>query len=181
MLHRSLLACSLAIASKQKPTLKKLKRTEPAAFRSSLLLHTKEDLVLLLLTRLFKMYHPPKRSSSPPPTSAFPSTRGSFPTRRAWRGSNAYRGQGSRSSHWGRGTYFTGNKTSNPAIDRSPSPPVGSLLREINYKDIEGGLQFDTGIKHCEDIASYNWVSEKHPTILVPGRRLDPETSCGMN
>lgn len=59
----------------------------------------------------------------------------------------------------------------------SPPKPLGPLLDSINTKTllIEGD---SPKIVDVEYVASYNWLDQKSPTILIPGKLLDhsPQT-----
>ncbi|OCL14802.1 geranylgeranyl pyrophosphate synthetase, partial [Glonium stellatum] len=56
-----------------------------------------------------------------------------------------------------------------------PSPPLGPLLEEISEFDLLNAAQFgdsrkDTAeINGCTYIASFNWLDQDKPTILIPG------------
>lgn len=55
---------------------------------------------------------------------------------------------------------------------RPPSPPLGQVLATLsdvdlaNPSDLHG---YPAKISSCKDVASYNWLNEQEPTILVPG------------
>ncbi|PNP38327.1 hypothetical protein TGAMA5MH_09685 [Trichoderma gamsii] len=73
----------------------------------------------------------------------------------------------------GRGN-FSNVRPHNPLVqlEESPFPPLGDLIEAIDAKafediDDDEGTQF--GMKDVEPIASYNWVDQKAPKIVVPG------------
>jgi hypothetical protein len=60
----------------------------------------------------------------------------------------------------------------NHEVSRVPSPPLGPVLSTISRvelvaDEVPAGNAKITGV---EDVASYNWISGKEPTILVPGK-----------
>lgn len=61
-----------------------------------------------------------------------------------------------------------------PAIEiqRTPSPPLGPVLIKILYKDLSGTdvLLSKAKITNVQDVASYNWIKDNEPTIMVPGK-----------
>lgn len=57
-----------------------------------------------------------------------------------------------------------------PEVPRAPSPPLGPVLTTISYNELnEDQAPPDAKITGVEDIASYNWIKAKKPTIMVPG------------
>lgn len=57
-------------------------------------------------------------------------------------------------------------------LEESPFPPLGRLIEAIDaktFKDTDLDECTHLGIKDVETIASYNWVDQKAPKILVPG------------
>lgn len=74
----------------------------------------------------------------------------------------------------GRGSYRYRSTLNKPAVERPPSPPIGTLLETVRALDL---LAVDkssvsdkiVGIVGCSYVASYNWLDRKDPTIVVPG------------
>lgn len=69
---------------------------------------------------------------------------------------------------WGGRTRVT-----EPAQGPNP-PPVGELLQSISADEILDGSDKKievARITDCEFIASYNWMEQARPSIVVPGRR----------
>ena len=61
---------------------------------------------------------------------------------------------------------------SKDATSQPPSPPLGPLLETLRTKEPIDSVGFDENhavIKACEDVASYNWLDKKEPSILIPG------------
>ncbi|WEW56459.1 hypothetical protein PRK78_001903 [Emydomyces testavorans] len=84
------------------------------------------------------------------------------------RGSRGGRG----SSLGGRGgrPFRTGSWRNNDSLDtNTPSLPYGELIMEIKREDVVPSMG-DPSIKDCEYIASYSWVGQGAPTIIVPGK-----------
>ena len=55
---------------------------------------------------------------------------------------------------------------------RPPSPPLGPVLATLNDADLANPsdlYECPAKISSCKDVASYNWLNEQEPTILVPG------------
>lgn len=55
---------------------------------------------------------------------------------------------------------------------RPPSPPLGQVLATLSDVDLANPSdlsEYSAKISSCEDVASYNWLNEQEPTILVPG------------
>ena len=55
---------------------------------------------------------------------------------------------------------------------RPPSPPLGQLLAtlsDVDLTDPSDLYENSAKISSCKDVASYNWLNEQEPTILVPG------------
>ncbi|UKZ95691.1 uncharacterized protein TrAFT101_010513 [Trichoderma asperellum] len=74
----------------------------------------------------------------------------------------------------GRGNFWD-TRPINPLVQlkESPFPPLGRLIEAIDAKaleDIDGDECTHFGIKDVKPIASYNWVDQKAPKIIVPGR-----------
>lgn len=55
--------------------------------------------------------------------------------------------------------------------EASPPPPLGDLIEAIDQKSLEDTTEGNGtfGITESELIASYNWVNQKNPKIIVPG------------
>lgn len=73
----------------------------------------------------------------------------------------------------GRGNFWD-TRPINPLVQlkESPFPPLGRLIEAIDAKaleDIDGDECTHFGIKDVKPIASYNWVDQKAPKIIVPG------------
>ncbi|KAL7920997.1 hypothetical protein ACQKWADRAFT_296606 [Trichoderma austrokoningii] len=78
-----------------------------------------------------------------------------------------YRGRGGRGNSWN-------VRPRNPLVqlEESPFPPLGSLIQAIDTKaveDIDDKDSIHFGMEDVEPIASYNWVDQKAPKIIVPG------------
>lgn len=74
----------------------------------------------------------------------------------------------------GRGGYsaaYRGPRSASLKTSRCPSPPVGPVLATIRYSELEAGQASSSNakIKGVEDVASYNWLKAKGPTIVTPG------------
>jgi hypothetical protein len=55
---------------------------------------------------------------------------------------------------------------------RPQSPPLGSVLTTLREDDLANSPdlhEYPARIIGCKDVASYNWLNKKEPTILVPG------------
>ena len=55
---------------------------------------------------------------------------------------------------------------------RPPSPPLGQILATLSDVDLANPSDlygYPAKISSCKDVASYNWLNEQEPTILVPG------------
>lgn len=78
---------------------------------------------------------------------------------------NRGRGRG----YQGRGRPFvdTSWRSRGPAI-QPPSPKLGFMLAIINHSDLTPSTD-DPKITNCTDIASYNWMNRKIPTVFIPG------------
>lgn len=62
-----------------------------------------------------------------------------------------------------------------PQVAEPPAPPVGSILTKIHDDDLQdiSGVDGDTaGIPEFTEVASFNWLNEKRPTIFIPGQCL---------
>lgn len=86
---------------------------------------------------------------------------------------NGRRGRGVFVGARGRGNFWNA-RPKNPLaqLEESPFPPLGNLIETIDAKafediDDDDGTQF--GMKDVEPVASYNWVDQKAPKIIVPG------------
>lgn len=78
------------------------------------------------------------------------------------------------------GGYYS-TKPSN-TYSSSPAPPLGDLLETISREEISRELSAvheHCGITDVEFVASYNWLNEKQPKILIPGNPPSgPLISC---
>lgn len=57
-------------------------------------------------------------------------------------------------------------------VARPPSPPLGQVLATLSDIDLTNPSNlygYPAKISSCKDVASYNWLNEQEPTILVPG------------
>lgn len=73
----------------------------------------------------------------------------------------------------GRGN-FQSARPKNPLVqlEESPFPPLGNLIETIDakaFEDLDDDECIQFGMKDVEPIASYNWVDQKAPKIIVPG------------
>ncbi|OJD31712.1 geranylgeranyl pyrophosphate synthetase [Diplodia corticola] len=86
--------------------------------------------------------------------------------RGTWRGRNRGRGRGS----W-RSDGFS--KAATCQQPRTPSPPVGEVLKEVRMKDLVASPAKESNvpvISNCEFLGSYNWMgSIERPAMLIPG------------
>ncbi|KAI9925316.1 hypothetical protein ASPWEDRAFT_32389 [Aspergillus wentii DTO 134E9] len=58
-----------------------------------------------------------------------------------------------------------------PEVAEPPAPRLGSVLATVEISDLVEGLrEEDSKITDCRDLASYNWLNRKEPTILIPGK-----------
>ncbi|CAH0051203.1 unnamed protein product [Clonostachys solani] len=62
-----------------------------------------------------------------------------------------------------------------PHVSSLPSPPKGELLGKVNWDQLSSDAiaslpDGPIGIDHVAVIASYNWVGQDRPTIMVPGK-----------
>lgn len=81
-------------------------------------------------------------------------SRGGFAPRRGW-------GRG------GRAPFFT--KTRDPTKPDLKKNPLGDLIKEIQSSDLSL-MPIDLAeISDCQYVASYNWLNDKQPTIVIPG------------
>lgn len=85
---------------------------------------------------------------------------------------------GGRGRGRGRGGYTAARRDSEqgwrlsaPETPRSPLPPIGPVLTTIHYSEleVEQALSSDARITGVEDVALYNWLKAKEPTIITPG------------
>ena len=86
-------------------------------------------------------------------------------------GRGAYRPPFTRGGFSPRYDRFAGTK---PQTPRSPSPPLGSVVRCLKADEIlnhkaGNGVDRDARITDCKYVASFNWLDGEKPTILVPG------------
>jgi hypothetical protein len=89
-----------------------------------------------------------------------------------WRGSGAGRERGSSLPFRGRKQGLYLSQPPRQTVEQPPSPPLGPVLRTLSEDELGKSLDlYDhaAGISCCQDLASYNWLNEKEPTILVPG------------
>lgn len=73
----------------------------------------------------------------------------------------------------GRGNFWSA-RPKNPLaqLEESPFPPLGNLIEAIDaktFENIDDDESTHFGMKDVEPIASYNWVAQKAPKIIVPG------------
>lgn len=62
-----------------------------------------------------------------------------------------------------------------PKVAEPPASPVGSILAKIHdddLQDISGVDEDAASISEFTEVASFNWLNEKKPTILIPGKCL---------
>ena len=93
-----------------------------------------------------------------------------------WRGSSSAQGRSSFLPFRGgrRGSYPSQRRTHmvSQIAARPPSPPLGQVLVTLSDVDLANPsdlFEYPAKISSCEDVASYNWLNEQEPTILVPG------------
>ena len=93
-----------------------------------------------------------------------------------WRGSSSAQGRSSSLPFRGgrRGSYPSQRRTQivSQIAARPPSPPLGQLLAtlsDVDLTDPSDLYEYPAKISSCKDVASYNWLNEQEPTILVPG------------
>jgi hypothetical protein len=58
-----------------------------------------------------------------------------------------------------------------PPRPRSASPPSGELIEDMKVHDLRPNRE-DTAcarVTELQAVSSYNWMSRKTPTIMVPG------------
>src|SRR5271156_3087760 len=71
-----------------------------------------------------------------------------------------------------RGSFESRLSWQKPEIPKPPSPPLGPVLTKLCEEDLVESsslYEYSPRITSCKDIASYNWLDSKEPTILVPG------------
>ncbi|KAL8714539.1 MAG: hypothetical protein Q9220_001487 [cf. Caloplaca sp. 1 TL-2023] len=71
------------------------------------------------------------------------------------------------------GSSHSGQQSNQATSQQPPSPSLGPLLKTFNDSDLEDALALnkeDASITDCEDVASFNWMNEEEPTIVVPGK-----------
>lgn len=57
-------------------------------------------------------------------------------------------------------------------VQTPPLPMGGPLLRAITQRELRDATELseiDATITKCEYVGSYSWLTDKKPTILVPG------------
>jgi hypothetical protein len=86
--------------------------------------------------------------------ASFPGSRGGFAPRRG-------RGRG------GRASLFT--KTREPMKPDLDKHPLGDLVKEFHSSDLSLKPIDLAEISDCQYVASYNWLNDEVPTIVVPG------------
>ena len=93
-----------------------------------------------------------------------------------WRGSSSAQGRSSSLPFRGgrRGSYPSQRRTQRVSqiAARPPSPPLGQVLATLSDVDLANPSDlygYPAKISNCKDVASYNWLNEQEPTILVPG------------
>ena len=93
-----------------------------------------------------------------------------------WRGSSSGQGRSSSLPFRGgrRGSYLSHRRTQmvSQIAARPPSPPLGPVLATLSDVDLTDPSDlygYPAKISSCKDVASYNWLNEQEPTILVPG------------
>ena len=67
---------------------------------------------------------------------------------------------------------FYPSQSSEQISVQSPSPPLGPVMATLSEDDLANCpdlYEHSASIVCCEDVASYNWLNEKEPTILIPG------------
>jgi len=76
---------------------------------------------------------------------------------------------GNQSTWRGRGRGHGVNSWRQPArTPQAQEQPLGNLVTSIDIPDLSR-VETQPKIEDCEYVASYNWVDDKVPTILVPG------------
>jgi hypothetical protein len=92
------------------------------------------------------------------------SSRGGFAPRRG-------RGRG------GRVPYFVKNREqTRPDLERHP---LGGLVKELRSSNLSLKPIDVAEISDCQYVASYNWLSDEVPTIVVPGKTSSVYTRSG--
>lgn len=87
------------------------------------------------------------------------------------RGLRARGGRG-RARYSGRSRDFANKGWRKTQAQETPAPPLGSMLAEVHESDLADVSNVDeksAKISDCKEIASFNWLNEKQPTILIPG------------
>lgn len=94
-----------------------------------------------------------------------------------WTNQVASRGRGQPSRYQARGFRSNYNQPTqdNSTTQRPSSPPLGPLLQELSEVNLLAATQVQSSrdetaeITNCKYAASFNWLDEDEPTILVPG------------
>ncbi|KHN99717.1 uncharacterized protein MAM_02570 [Metarhizium album ARSEF 1941] len=84
--------------------------------------------------------------------------------------SRPYSGRGT--AHRGGGPFGGNRSWRMPEVVRSAPPPMGDLIETVSREDVlydKAGPLGRIGISGAEVIASYNWLDERHPEIIIPG------------
>ncbi|KAF2742813.1 hypothetical protein M011DRAFT_452333 [Sporormia fimetaria CBS 119925] len=85
------------------------------------------------------------------------SSRGGF----APRGGRGARGRG------GRAPFLTKTRETNPDLEKHP---LGCLIKEFGSPDLGLNPVDLAKISDCQYVASYNWLNDEVPTIVIPGK-----------
>jgi hypothetical protein len=70
----------------------------------------------------------------------------------------------------GRTPFTKGREQIKPDIEKHP---LGELLKTFYSSDLgvdQGESAHRAVISDCEYVASYNWLNDRNPTIIVPGK-----------
>lgn len=82
------------------------------------------------------------------------------------------RGGRNRAGYSGRSRGFANKSWRKPQAQETPALPLGSRLADVHESDLADVSTVDeksAKISDCKEIASFNWLNEKEPTILIPG------------
>lgn len=82
------------------------------------------------------------------------------------------RGGRGRAGYSGRSRDFANQSWRKLQTQETPALPLGSMLAEVHESDladVSNVNEKSAKISDCKEIASFNWLNEKEPTILIPG------------